>query len=69
MDESGHLWFTCTNSFSEQSNTNDLSKGIGLENVRKRLDLLYPAAYELDICAKEEWYKVDLRLDLKKGKE
>lgn len=69
VDESGHLWFTCTNSFSEQSNTNDLSKGIGLENVRKRLDLLYPAAYELDICAKEEWYKVDLRLDLKKGKE
>lgn len=35
--------------------------GIGLENVRKRLDLLYgPHGYSLDICQEEERYTVKL---------
>ncbi len=37
--------------------------GIGLENVRKRLALLYPGKHELRIEINESVYKVDLRID------
>ncbi|WP_417610948.1 sensor histidine kinase [Owenweeksia hongkongensis] len=66
VDENGKLIFTCVNSFSEESNTEDLSKGIGLENVRKRLNILYPDAYKLDITTDGELYAVKLIMDLKR---
>ena len=40
LTESGTLKFTCRNTYQSQSNTESLSKGIGLENVQKRLQLL-----------------------------
>lgn len=60
----GQLVFTCENSFTSTSNTDRLSKGIGLENVRKRLDLLYPDRYELHIDAGADRYRVELKLGL-----
>jgi LytS/YehU family sensor histidine kinase len=48
------------------TNTNELAKGIGLENVRSRLDLLYPDAYQLDIATEQQVYKVNLVLELDK---
>ncbi len=40
------------------------SGGIGLVNVRRRLDLLYPESYELKITEEPEKYKVNLTLAL-----
>jgi sensor histidine kinase YesM len=56
--------FYCENNYSEQTNTDNLSKGIGLKNVKGRLDLIYPGKYELTIDTKEDWYKVLLKIDL-----
>jgi len=65
ITEKGYLQFSCINSFNEQSNIDNLSKGIGLENVQKRLQLLYPNAHTLKIQKNEQEYKVFLSLQLK----
>jgi two-component system, LytTR family, sensor kinase len=39
-------------------------KGIGLKNVHRRLDLLYPDQYELKINRESEKFHVDLKLNL-----
>lgn len=65
ITDKGYLEFSCINSFSEQSNTDSLSNGIGLENVQKRLQLLYPDDYILNIEQTEEQYKVFLSLQLR----
>ncbi|HKK88992.1 MAG TPA: histidine kinase [Saprospiraceae bacterium] len=38
-------------------------RGIGLENIKKRLELLYPAQYELDIKNTREQYQINLQID------
>lgn len=42
--------------------------GIGIGNVKKRLDLIYPGRYELDITDEPEVFVVNLRLHLTEGK-
>lgn len=50
-----------SNSRNPQPTSPTRQGGIGLENVRKRLDLLYgPYGYSLDICQEEERYTVKL---------
>ncbi|GHB54449.1 sensor histidine kinase [Persicitalea jodogahamensis] len=52
--------------FSAKQSTNlEESNGIGLVNTRRRLDLLYPGRYELDVQEdrQENEYKVHLELD------
>ncbi|WP_299274489.1 sensor histidine kinase [uncultured Psychroserpens sp.] len=39
-------------------------KGLGLENVKRRLDLLYPNSYALEIDDMEKKYHVNLSIDL-----
>ncbi|SHI81994.1 GHKL domain-containing protein [Tangfeifania diversioriginum] len=58
------LSFNCENNYSGQTNTDNLSKGIGLKNVKGRLGLSYPDRYKLTIEAKKNWYKVFLEIDL-----
>jgi sensor histidine kinase YesM len=41
-----------------------MAHGIGLENVRKRLELLYPDRYELKTIMEAETYLVSLTMDL-----
>lgn len=43
---------------------NNYNKGIGLVNVRKRLDLIYPEKYILSIDEKQETFSVNLTLKL-----
>jgi two-component system LytT family sensor kinase len=43
----------------------DPSSGIGLKNVRRRLELLYPKKHALTIKEEEENFSVDLQLTLK----
>ena len=62
----GTLEFTCKNSYQPQSNTDNLSHGIGLENVKKRLELLYPNTHQLNIDKSENLYEVHLFMDLNK---
>lgn len=38
--------------------------GIGLVNVQKRLELLYPGKHELKVKEKDGWYSIDLNLTL-----
>jgi len=63
------LYFSCINNYSQQGNTEQLSHGIGLENVQTRLKLLYPDAHTLSIKNKENQYRVDLVLDLNAAKK
>lgn len=58
------LLFSIRNKISpESSEEKDSSSGIGLRNVMRRLELLYPDSHQLDISTEEGWYKIDLRLD------
>jgi len=66
LSDVGRLTFSCRNSFQTESNTDSLAKGIGLENVRKRLALLYPASHQLCIEKSENRYEVRLSIDLNK---
>ena len=60
------LVFHCRNTYSEHSNTSDLSKGIGLENVRKRLSILYPNRHEMEVRDEDGVYAVTLAIELEK---
>lgn len=60
------LWFECANTFAQTANSSEeyLSKGIGLQNVQKRLELQYPGKHQLDIRIEDNTYLVNLKLDL-----
>ena len=58
----GHLHFNCRNSKVPQGE--DKHGGLGLQNARRRLDLIYPGQYTLDIDDGEDTYNVDLTLPL-----
>ena len=59
-----HLRFFVGNNYSLVRSSKDKSSGIGLDNVRNRLDLLYPGKYTLEISDGDGVYKVDLKMDL-----
>lgn len=46
------------------NNSKDKSGGIGLNNVRRQLELLYPGNYELSIQEKEDAFSIHLHLQL-----
>jgi LytS/YehU family sensor histidine kinase len=58
----GQLQFSIQNSIPDREYTKDKSGGIGLENVKKRLDMLYKDAYELKIDQNEKVFRVDLNI-------
>ena len=59
----GSLFFHVENPVAEEEDPGE-NKGIGLKNVRRRLDLLYGAAYSLDIREKNRLFMVDLKMPL-----
>jgi sensor histidine kinase YesM len=61
---SPQLQFTVTNNYDPANTSKDNNSGIGLENVRNRLKLLYPGRYKLDIQDKDNIYQVRLNLEL-----
>ncbi len=67
LKENGTLEFECINSFRHVTNTDDLSNGIGLQNVKKRLEIIYPNSHTLSIQETDMLYSVKLNIELKKG--
>lgn len=59
------LSFTVLNKFSHADQAKDSSSGIGVQNVRRRLDLLYKDMHSLNLTQSGEWFKVELKLILK----
>jgi two-component system LytT family sensor kinase len=55
-----HIHFRIKNSNSESTPTHH---GIGLENIKKRLELLYPNKHELAIDDKTDTFEVELKLN------
>ncbi|PPL02757.1 sensor histidine kinase [Parapedobacter indicus] len=64
--QQGQLVFRVSNRIAPSSaeTSKDRNSGIGLANVKKRLDLLYGNAYRLDIGQQNGWYEVTLKLTL-----
>lgn len=61
-----NLIFEIENSKGKQQEAvNSKYMGIGIENVRKRLDLIYPNLYSLKILENENTFKILLRVQLK----
>jgi sensor histidine kinase YesM len=59
-----HLEFKIRNSKPDLSNSMKKDGGIGLKNVQRRLELLYPESYALEINDKNGEYKVSLELEI-----
>jgi two-component system LytT family sensor kinase len=60
--DDAHLHFYIQN--KKHNNNRDSGGGIGLNNVKRRLDLLYPGKYNLDIRDEADTYTVELSLIL-----
>jgi len=44
--------------------SNTTYKGLGIENAKRRLNLLYPEKHDLSIHKKENVFKVELQINL-----
>ncbi|MFD2939988.1 sensor histidine kinase [Flavobacterium notoginsengisoli] len=63
--ENNTFWLSLENDVDESFTTENFG-GIGVENARKRLELLYPNQYELEIKNLKSSFKVDLKIVLRK---
>lgn len=62
----GHqLYFEVRNKYNLQDNQKDKSSGIGLANVKRRLELLYSNTHDLKVEQNQDWFIVKLKLELK----
>ncbi len=61
--QANELYFTVENSYARTSNHDKLQSGIGLENIQKRLELLYPNRHSLNII-KTDSFLVKLMIEL-----
>jgi hypothetical protein len=62
--EANTLHFYLNNSKPPAAENQDLRKGIGLENVKKRLDLLYPGKHTLLILTTDNSFTVQMDIQL-----
>ncbi len=65
-DDSFNFEVTNSKSGIMQIDHTDHTKGIGTENVKKQLELVYPQRYIFEVTENEKSYKVLLKLDLTK---
>jgi hypothetical protein len=61
--EGRRLLLTVENTCEPDRSAGASRKGIGLENARRRLELLYPLRHELRIVAGEDLYRVHLMIE------
>ena len=62
--EGTNLSFVVKNSVGGEKTAKDGQGGIGLKNVQRRLNLLYPDKHELSIQKNEEEFSVQLKIEL-----
>ncbi len=62
--EGNDLMLKIKNSYTEQYKPSSNDHGLGLENVRKRLDIQYPCRYDLSIEKTKDTYTIILNLAL-----
>lgn len=61
----GELWFMCQNTLHNAiKRMEHESQGIGLENVKRRLELVYPGKHTLAISEADKQYNVELKIKL-----
>ena len=61
--QNGEFRFSVANTFDNSSKQNiEPVGGIGLRNVQRRLELLYPDKHDLKVTEADGWFKVDLTL-------
>ncbi len=60
----GEFHFVLENSKEAIEKTTDKHAGIGLNNVKRRLELLYPGRHDLKISNEIDIFKVDLRIKI-----
>lgn len=64
--DNGELKYEVKNKYTpNQLKTEDKYSGVGLPNVKKRLDMLYKDRYTLTILTEGQWHHVLLKLKLK----
>ncbi len=57
----GRVRLICRNYFSAKSgDSEEVRKGIGLANARRRLELLYPDSFDLRVSTRDNIFEVDL---------
>jgi LytS/YehU family sensor histidine kinase len=61
--QNGSMLFSVYNT-TEQKIETGKSGGIGMANVQKRLDLLYPGKHQLKTTEKDGWFGIELNLSL-----
>lgn len=56
------LVFQCWNTLFPKPESEHIGSGIGLENMKRRLDIIYPGAYEYECREEDGLYKASVRL-------
>ncbi len=64
-DEENKIIFSVENSVSDISSIDKKAKGIGIENLRRRLELFYPAKHTLNIESREKSFFVELVIEIR----
>ena len=59
VDEN-HLFFNCSNTYELNDANKDKTKGIGLETVKRRLELIYPNKHSLKINDRNNTFDIEL---------
>ncbi len=58
------IYFTITNNYVKNHQNDINNKGVGLKNIKRRLNLLYQNRYELKISALPKIFKVELSIPI-----
>jgi len=62
-DDAQFVYFKAINNFTKNDKKNiQENKGIGLDNLKKRLELLYPNKQYLNVTIKNDLFKVDIKI-------
>jgi two-component system, LytTR family, sensor kinase len=61
---SHRLTFLCKNYYKREKPRHERTGGVGLENVKRRLELLYPQKYDLNILEENNFFKIELIIQL-----
>ncbi|MBO4633816.1 MAG: histidine kinase [Bacteroidales bacterium] len=62
--EGEQLLFRCENSLFEKQGSDHIGSGIGLENMKRRLELLYPGRYTYSQQSDTDTYRVEVTIHI-----